>query len=275
MFSDLFNNDVLMSVLFISAVLLVRFVGLRILEHTKPNKNRNNGHWHNTITNIATFIILVGLAGIWVNELKYVAFSIAAFIVALVIATREVIQSVLGFVYISTKRLFSVGDWIQLDGIAGQVLRYDWLSTRIVAIDPLSSYKLTGEIKDIPNNVFLTKSVSNISIKRHYIAHTFEIIREPSDIDLFAIRDQLITKARAYCSEFQEVARRYNAHLENKIGGVLVGPEPDISIGTTELGKDLLHVSIYCPTASAIEIEQQLIRDFATQFRAANNTPNT
>ncbi len=211
----------------------------------------------------------MGLMVIWLTELRSAALSIAAFVVALVIATREFIQCFLGSLYVTAARPFSVGDWVQVGPHYGEVAHSDWFSTVLLEIDMESmSYAYTGKTLTIPNNQFVAGNIHYLNYMRRYVAHSFSIVRDAEGVDLFAAKALILNKAQEYCASFVEVAKRYSELIEKRLGVNIVDPKASVRITTTNLGKNQLAVTIFCPTKEAVDIEQKLIRDFMTFWYA-------
>lgn len=219
--------------------------------------------WISRIKNTANLFIFIGLIMIWLFELRYLALSIAAFSVALVIATREYIQSILASFYQSSAKLFTIGDWIKVGNHCGEVVRSDWLSTALLEIDlDSNSYSYTGKTLILPNYTFATTIVINLNFMRRYVHHTFAIVREPLPINLCDLKPMLLEKAAQYCEDFGAVAERYNTLIEKRLGVTIGNARPSVRITTTNLGKTQFDITVFCPTEEAVVIEQRLIEDF-------------
>jgi hypothetical protein len=65
------------------------------------------------------------------------------------------------------------------------------------------------------------------------------------------------------------VATRYNQTIERRLDVKIAGPDPHISISTSDVGDSQVNIAIFCPTELAIEIEQKLFKDFMTLWFAA------
>ena len=218
--SDFFDqNKLIASILYVVAVLAVRWVVVRLLRRKKVREDELLGHWHNTVTNITQLLIILGLIMIWLSELQYAMFSIAAFVVAIVIATREFIQNILGSIYLASTRRFSVGDWIEINGSVGEVVRSDWLSTSLLEVDVAGkSYGYTGKTVVIPNSQFIAGVSCNYNFLRRYVNHTFSLVREADRFDLYPFRELVLQSAESHCAPFREVAERYSSVIENRLG---------------------------------------------------------
>jgi small-conductance mechanosensitive channel len=186
--------------------------------------------------------------------------SIAAFAVAIVLATREFIQCVIGFFYLVSTRPFRIGDWIQVGDYVGEVSETDWIKSTLLEID-MRSYEYTGKTLFIPNNKLITSPIKNLNFIKRYATHHFTLTRDCS-VNTYVFIDELREKALAYCADFKDVATRYNQAIEHRLDVKIPGPEPRISVGTTDIGDTIVTVVIFCPTEQASTIEDKITKDF-------------
>ncbi|WP_144392191.1 mechanosensitive ion channel family protein [Pleionea sediminis] len=254
------NHKLIGSVVFILIVILIRELLIKVVRKRAKRKQKDRRSTVSTIRNLTNFIMFIMIFIIWSVEIQSFALSIAAFTVAIILATREYVQCLLGFVYISSTRSFSVGDWIQVDNSIGEVANRDWLKVNLLEVDQ-TDYGYTGKSLSIPNNRFITQSIKNLNYLRRYASHTFEIT-VPAEFDIFPFRDAIMKKAEEYCEPFHEVAQRYSVLIEKRLEVTISGPEPYVQILTNEYGNVIMAITIFCPTELAIEIEQKLTRDF-------------
>ncbi|BFM50698.1 mechanosensitive ion channel domain-containing protein [Marinomonas sp. THO17] len=253
-------------VLTLALILLVYIIrrytkrAIRLNQHIDHDKKRQR---INAADNSFNFLFVVGLILIWSSELQNIAISIAAFMVALVIATKEFIACIVGAFYRASTRPYQVGDWIKVANFEGEVTDSDWLSTTLFEVDLKGgSYAYTGRTTVVPNSVLLLHTVQNLNYMRRYVTHTFSISRQSDDVNLFDIKEQIIGKIREYSEHFHEVAIRYNSLIEKRLDINISGPEPRVRITTTPEGFNIFTVSLFCPTDEAVEIEQKVTEDF-------------
>jgi len=244
---------------------------IRLNQHIEHDKKRQR---INTVDNIFNLFLVVGFILIWSSELQNIAISIAAFMVALVIATKEFIACIVGTFYRASKRPYQVGDWIRNANYEGEVTDSDWLSTTLFEVDLKGgSYAYTGRTTVVPNSVLLVNTVQNLNYMRRYVTHTFSIFRNTDDVNLFAIKEQILERIREYSEHFHEVAIRYNSLIEKRLDIKISGPEPRVRITTTPEGYNVFTVSLFCPTEEAVGIEQKVTEDFM-QFWFERRDPN-
>ena len=91
--------------------------------------------------------------------------------------------------------------------------------------------------------------------------HHFTIVRDDS-VNPFDFIDVLYEKANTYCADFKDVAMRYNQLIESRLDINIAGPEPHIQVATSDIGDTQVFFTIFCPTETALEIEQNLTSDF-------------
>ncbi|MFT2097463.1 mechanosensitive ion channel family protein [Marinomonas sp. 2405UD66-6] len=237
------------------------------IEHDKKRQRIN------TVDNIFNLFLVVGFILIWSSELQNIAISIAAFMVALVIATKEFIACIVGAFYRASTRPYQVGDWIRIANYEGEVTDSDWLSTTLFEVDLKGgSYAYTGRTTVVPNSVLLVHTVQNLNYMRRYVTHNFSISRNTDDVNLFVIKEQILEKIREYSEHFHEVAIRYNSLIEKRLDIKISGPEPRVRITTTPEGYNIFTVSLFCPTEEAVGIEQKVTEDFMRFWYEERNT---
>jgi small-conductance mechanosensitive channel len=119
-----------------SLLLLIAVVGLRqlLVQWVRRSAIQSadlRRRWIVQIRNGCFLLVLMGLVFIWVTELLAIAFSIAAFIVALVLATKELILCLTGSFLKVSSRAFSVGDRIEVGTFRGDVIDQTLLVTDV------------------------------------------------------------------------------------------------------------------------------------------------
>jgi small-conductance mechanosensitive channel len=239
---------------------LLKFAISKLVRKTRKRKEQETKHVSHSIRHVINLVTLLGLLFIWSSEIQNFALSIAAFAVAIVLATREFIQSIIGFLYLVSTRPFRVGDWIQIDGNFGEVAEIDWVKTTLLEID-MNTYQITRRTISVPNSKLVVSIIKNLNYIKRYVTHSFSIVRR-ENYNGFSIYDALCERANIYCEEFYEVATRYNSSIERKLDAHISGPEPEIRFGTTNIGDFSVHITLFCPTEKALELEHKLTADF-------------
>lgn len=255
----LFSNKFVITLTAVVVFYLLKNIILKLIQK-KSNQDKRSKI--NFVNNIFTLLIIISVFNIWSEELQKFAFSIAAFIVAIVLATREFIQCFIGFVYLLSSRPFRIGDWVQVGNNYGEVHSIDWAKLTLLEVDK-DDYQYTGKTLYLPNSQLITSAIKNLNFLKRYAMHHFTIVRDDS-VNPFEFIDILYENANTYCADFKDVAIRYNQLIENRLDINIAGPEPHIQVATSDLGDTQVFFTIFCPTEVALDIEQKLTSDFMT-----------
>ncbi|MDU0354674.1 mechanosensitive ion channel family protein [Paraglaciecola aquimarina] len=270
----LFENQLVLTFSITFFALLIKYALVKLLRRRAASKGEDRRDLVNNVKNFWNFVLIVMILSIWAHEIQKFAFSIAAFSVAIVLATREFIQCVIGFFYLISTRPFRIGDWIEVDNFVGEVSATDWIKSTLLEVD-LKTYEYTGKTLYIPNNKLISNPIKNLNFLKRYATHKFKIIRDQS-VNPYVFLDIIIENAKQFSADFYDVAARYNHMIERRLDISIAGPDPKITITTTELGDTQVEVTIFCPTERAIELEQAITQDFLQHWHAVahNSDPN-
>ena len=264
--ASLMSNKFMITLCVFMAILFIKFL---IISLIKKKSAKNKRSKLNVVNNLVSVILLIVVFNIWSAEIQKFAFSIAAFIVAIVLATREFIQCFIGFMYIISSRPYRTGDWIQVGDSYGEVHSTDWMKLTLLEVN-VDAYEYTGKTLYLPNSRLITSSIKNLNFLKRYAMHHFTITRDGS-VNPFVFIDRLYEKAHEYCEDFKDVAVRYNQLIENRLEINIAGPEPHIQVATSELGDTQVLFTIFCPTERAMGIEQALTADFMCMWFEQKN----
>ncbi|MGK0501930.1 mechanosensitive ion channel protein MscS [Alteromonas sp. KS69] len=250
---------------------------LRLIKRRSSRKGEDRRNQINILEQLGNAFIIVLLMMVWSSEIQNLAISIAAFMVAIVLATREFIQCFMGFIYYLGARPFRVGDWIQMNNVIGEVVEMDWAKTALLEVDP-ETFNYTGKHVYVPNSQLVTQTVRNLNFLRRYKLHSFNIVNEPT-VNAYSLLPAFRASAQAHCEYFRDVAERYKGLIERHLEQDFIQIDPEVEIKTNELAKVVVKVSLFCPTAEAHELEHKMCSDWLSLwFEALEKSacpPNT
>ena len=269
MIQSLIENKTLVTVVLAIVIITVKLVITRFIKKRAKKKKVDKRFTVNLLNNIFNFALIFMVFNIWSIEIQKFAFSIAAFVVAIVLATREFIQCFIGFIYVISNRPFRIGDWIQVGNYCGEVNSIDWINLTLLEVN-ISNYQFTGKTLYIPNNQLVTTPIKNLNFLKRYAVHHFTITRDGS-VNPFEFIDALKTNANSYCADFNDVAVRYNQVIEHRLDINIAGPEPHIEVATSDIGDTQVIFTIFCPSERAMEIENKLTADFMNFWFSAKS----
>jgi small-conductance mechanosensitive channel len=233
---------------------------LRLIKRRSSRRGEDRRNQINILEQLGNAFIIILLMMVWSSEIQTLAISIAAFMVAIVLATREFIQCFMGFIYYLGARPFRVGDWIQMNNVIGEVVEMDWAKTALLEVDA-ETFNYTGKHVYVPNSQLVTQTVRNLNFMRRYRLHSFEIVNEPT-VNAYSLLPAFHARAQAHCEYFRDVAERYKGLIERHLEQEFIRIDPEIEIKTNELAKVVVKVSLFCPTAEAHELEHKMCSDW-------------
>ncbi|OKY27282.1 MULTISPECIES: mechanosensitive ion channel family protein [Thalassotalea] len=255
------TNKWLLSAALILIVIPIKVAISRVIRRRYKRKGVDKRYVVNHLKNIINLFVLIALMMLWSEELQRFAFSIAAFVVAIVIATKEIIQCIIGFIYLSSSPAFRIGDWIQINEYTGEVTETDWAKVTLLEVS-LTNYSYTGRSVFLPNTQLMMQPIKNLNYMKRYVNHSFTLVCDDASNLPSNIQECLLTNAIGYCAGFNDVAERYSTLIENRLEITIPGPEPSVKMSTTDLGKVCISFTLFCPTQEAAKIEQKLTKDF-------------
>ncbi|MFW6060487.1 MAG: mechanosensitive ion channel family protein [Phycisphaeraceae bacterium] len=245
-------------------ILLYRLIK-RAIQRTKWPTPEARKRWIVTARNITVLLILGGLIVIWAQQLGDLTLYLVGVALALVIATKELLMCVGGEILRSSTRLFTVGSRIEVNGIRGDVIDLNLMTTTIMEVGPgRAAHQYTGRAIVLPNSVFLTAPVYNESFTRHYLLHTFTIAVRP---DAWAAAERCMNEAaEEACASYLEVARRHIEKIGDREGLDTPAAGPRVSLEMSEPHRVLLIVRVPVPVRQKSTIEQRIVHRFFELF---------
>jgi len=267
-FENLTLNKVVFSLFFIIFVFILRLAIAGALNNAAKMPIEKRRRYFVNLNSITSILILFSVFLIWSDEIRSLALSLAAILVAFIIASKELVLNFMGGIFKLTQKSFHLGDRIEIEGIRGDVIDRSLLSTTILEIGPgHETHQLTGRSINIPNGIFLTKSLTNESYLKNYVLHTFKIpLKTNSNWQERELL--LIDICEDHCGHYFEEAQKHfdkiqkNSHLEVPI------LKPRIHINIVSPDQIDLIVRITAPAAMKGRIEQRILKDYLKRVQS-------
>jgi len=251
------NGAVIASIVLVLVLFAARIILIRFIVGKEASLSDTRRRWISIVQNTSIILGLLGLIFIWSPQLSTFALSLTAFAVATVIATKEYLLCVVGALYRATSNPFTVGDWVEIQGMRGEVIVEGILTTKLQELGTSSSrFEFTGRVLTIPNSVLLTQTVFNESYRKGYLHHSFTVTVEggvdPNEI-VSVVKPILLASSEAD----QQIADKYKAMVKRVSRTDLPSLEPKISVSTTTLGKMAFTSTLFCAASNASDIEEK------------------
>ena len=268
--SDKAADNIAISLCVLLAMLAFRWAGetwlARSTQSTDLLKVRQRRFTIRAVTNA---LLALCLLGVWMSEIQNLVLSLAAVMVALVIATKELLMCVAGAVLRLGGQLFKVGDRIAVNGIHGEVIDHGLFSTTIMETAPRElGHAGTGRRLTLPNSLFLSVPVTVEAQPRQFAPHRFAITLETPVSIPYAIA-RLEAAAEGMLAADLGLARRFHRLAEAGSGVEIAGPGFEVAVATTDIGKLQFNLMLYCLAKDAHAFQQTVTRTFLTEMATA------
>jgi small-conductance mechanosensitive channel len=250
------------SAVFVAAILVLRYFIIRMIRRDNTVLSKDQRRWINRTKNGSIILAFVGLTMIWAPQLQTFALSLTAFVVAMVIATREMILCFVGSLFRVSTQPYKVGDWITIDGVSGEVMEINPFTTRMEEVDVLKSYAYTGRVVSIPNSKLFTAQVNILNVMKRYVAIDISSNVQFTDLDpapLFDLYKKTVTR---HVDGFYEDAKKFMARVSGKAGITMPDPAPSFGFRTTDLGHYVFSARIVVPTDRNGDVSTAIAMDF-------------
>lgn len=258
---DIIRSLILIVVLMLIHQLLNRIVAKHPNLHIEAQRR-----WMVGVRNILLVLGLALLATIWAQEITAVAVSMVAIAAAVAISGKEVIMCLLGSLYRSVMRTYSVGDYIEVNKMRGRVVDINFFGTSVLEIGPgYHSHFLTGREFSFPNSLLLTQSIIKEEFSEKFTVH---VIHVPLALthNLLQAEAILLAAAQEVCAPYIEDAERFMQNFQKMKMVDSPSVKARTSIHLVDDEQALITVRIGIPSGQRHRIEQQVLHLFVERF---------
>ncbi|MCB9480313.1 MAG: mechanosensitive ion channel family protein [Desulfobacteraceae bacterium] len=219
--------------------------------------------WVVTTKNISFFIWFFALIIIWIDQLQAVGATLVLFAAAFVVATKEFILNIIGYIYRTGTKSFSTGDRIEINSIRGDVLDQNITGVTLMEVGSgVKTHQYTGSSVFIPNAVFLSAPVKNETVMGgEYVFHIITVNLKMED-DWIDAEKALIDSAREACAPYLEYAIKQMTYISKKHALDQPGVEPRVNIQIPEHDKITLQLRMPVPSKRRGRIEGEVLRKY-------------
>ncbi|MFC3875232.1 mechanosensitive ion channel family protein [Neisseria musculi] len=264
--------EVLESAVMIVGILLLRGVVLQAHFRRNPSMEiEEKRRWVVTSRNITLIMAVFGLAIIWAAQIQTLALSMFAVAAAIVLATKELIMCLSGSLLRASTKQYSVGDYIEVNGLRGRVVDINLLNTLMMQIGPNPLVgQLSGKTVSFPNSLLLSYSVQRDNVLDIYVIHTFEI-PVPIHLDSDAIVPALEKQLERLCAPYIKAIDRHLEAVQTQKLFITPAAEPRITRVPRDDKVYNIVVRFASPVQRRLEIQQSVLDEFIrVQYRLLN-----
>jgi len=207
---------VLKSLVVVLFFLVIRSAVMRvILKNVTDVRQRYS--WSRGVTSTIGILIVIFLGVIWFAGLERLATFAGILGAGLAVALHDTIANIAGFLFIILRRPFEIGDRIEIEGLAGDVIDIRLFQFSLLEIGNwVDADQSTGRIVQVPNGKVLRAATASFNKGFEYIWHeipvliTFEsdwkkakaILEDIVDEDTFVVAEEVERQVRKAASRY-------------------------------------------------------------------------
>ncbi len=164
-----FTQNLLFTVALIFAFWLVRTIILRIV-YRKTSDPELHYKWRKYLTRTLFFIALLILGRAWLEGFQSIATFLGILSAALVIALKDSVADLAGWLFLLWRKPFEIGDRIDIAGVSGDVIDLRIFKFSLMEIGNwVDADQSTGRVIHVPNHKVFTENIANYTADFQFI----------------------------------------------------------------------------------------------------------
>lgn len=193
---------VLFLVLWLLRLLLIRIINRNITQ------TRQRYKWRKNISYLSGFLGLLVLGVVWFEGLKSVGTFLGLLSAGLAIALRDPVTDFAGWIFISLRSPFDVGDRIQIEEMRGDVIDIRIFKFTILEIGNwIHADQSTGRVVHIPNHKVFSEPLANYTSDFEFVWNELQVLLT-FESDWKRAKKQLHELAEQHMEDFIEHAQK-------------------------------------------------------------------
>lgn len=174
--SEEVQGKILYSIIAFIVLTIIRYLALRF-SFRKVSNVKTQYYWRNSIKNTHNALLIIIVGFIWVEQMDSLGTFLGLIGAGLAIALQDPIVNLAAWVFIMGNRPFEVGDRVEIDGMAGDVIDIRYFQFTINEINNwVDADQSTGRIIHIPNGRVFKASQANYTQGFRYIWNEIHVL---------------------------------------------------------------------------------------------------
>lgn len=225
---------------------------------TLENRRKKVVGIRNGLGGLAAFLLFF----VWGTELKTLTVSLVAIAAAVVLATKEVIMSLIGGIIRTTTKKYQVGDRIEIKDYCGDVIDVSLLGTTLMEINTTPGVQIyTGRTIYFPHSYLLTEALKVNHISSRYMVHLFSVPVEKA-ADVLKAKNTLQLLVNELCKPFLEDALLHMNQMQEFTSIDMPSPAPKIIVRSGDKGDWWITVRMVVPAKMGNTLEQEVLMNY-------------
>jgi small-conductance mechanosensitive channel len=263
------QEKILSSILVLLALWIISRLLLRVASRQQTD-SRKLYQWQKTTNYVITGLGVISLANIWFEGFQSIATFLGLLSAGLVLALRDPIANMFGWVFLIWKRPFKVGDRIKINEYTGDVIDIAFFQFTLNELGEwVDSEQATGRVVHIPNSRIFTQAQINYNYGFPFLWHevkvpvTFESNWQKAKAILEDIGNR-------YCEHLSEAAEQTVRKESQRHLIFYKDYKPRVFTKVREYGVQLT-LRYLCGLNGRRESENQVWEEVLSQFQASQD----
>lgn len=170
------STKIAVTVLLIIVLWLIRMIIARIINRNIEN-TRQKYRWRKNTSYATGFIGLLVIGVIWFEGLQEIGTFLGLLSAGLAIALRDPVTDFAGWIFITLRKPFHVGDRIQIGDVKGDIIDIRIFKFTVLEIGNwVQADQSTGRVVHVPNHEVFSEAVANYTSDFEFIWNEMEVL---------------------------------------------------------------------------------------------------
>jgi len=170
------QGKIFTSLLAVFLVYLLRRIVLRVVDR-RVEESRLLYQWSKTSSQVAFVLSFLLVSMIWLEAIQSLGTFLGLLTAGIAIALKDLVASLAGWIFILWRRPFQLGDRIQIDDRAGDVVDIRIFQFTLLEIGNwVDADQSTGRIIHVPNSLLLTQPLANYTAQFEFIWNEMPVL---------------------------------------------------------------------------------------------------
>jgi small-conductance mechanosensitive channel len=170
------QTKILYSVLILVVLGIIRFAILKIVWRLSEDPKMRYT-WKRVVSFVMGVLMVILIGSVWVSAIGKFGAFLGLLSAGIAIALKDMLTNVAGWIFILTRKPFSIGDRVQIGENSGDVIDIRLFQFSLMEIGNwVNADQSTGRIVHMPNGIVFTKPQANYSAGFNYIWNEISVL---------------------------------------------------------------------------------------------------
>lgn len=226
------------------------------------DSQRQKSKFKYRIVYISSIAFLLVLVRIWIEGFTHIFTMLSLVAAGLVVANKESIMNITGWLIINWRGLFTSGDGIQILNITGYIVSVKLLYFKIYETTSLGNNIGTGKIIKIPNAMIISNPVIIFTSDDYYLLHSINISVDSAQDIAKLVKYTATAIAKILAAQYKGDDLSHKKHHKKEVSlSTMISAKPVVELKSLPDKCDVLTLktSFYCKPQDVTVIEQALM----------------